>query len=130
MKIIIFIFFGLILYSCKNKSSEDLLFETEKRESLNINEDALNGKWYLNKWTYYHTLDINGDSIYVDNHIDSVFYLKYRLSKDTLITWSQNSKKLNKNRILKVSNDTLVFESFLNSKDEINYSRTEREMEN
>ena len=79
MRKIIFIFFGFLLYSCKNTSSENLLIETEKRERLNINEETLNGKWYLNKWTCYHTLDFNGDSIYVDNNIDSVFYLKYKL---------------------------------------------------
>ena len=56
MRKIIFIFFGLLLYSCKNTSSENSLIEIEKRESLNINEEALNGKWYLNKWTYYPTL--------------------------------------------------------------------------
>ena len=119
-KITYIIFLLIILQSCKKSNNKN----------LQINAENLKGKWYLNKWTYYHTLDFDGDSIYVDNHIDSTFYLNYRLSKDTLITWSQNSTKLNKDRILKISKDTLVLNHFLNNKEEFNYSKTETKIEN
>ncbi|CCG52990.1 Hypothetical lipoprotein precursor [Flavobacterium indicum GPTSA100-9 = DSM 17447] len=129
MRTFAFLAFGILLISCRN-SNGDLKTQNEKKEQKNISAEQLAGKWYLNKWTYYHTLVFNEHSIYVDNHIDSVFFLKFRLSHDTLITWSDNPKKVSKNRILKVSKDTLIFEEFLNIKHKIGYSKTEREFEN
>ncbi len=130
MRKFLLIIFGILLISCENSIPEDMKLEAEKIESEKVSIEKLTGKWYLNKWTYYHTLDIKGDNIDVDNHVDSVFFLNYRLSHDTLITWSENSKKFTKNKILKVSKDTLIFESFLNTKGEVHYSKTEREIVN
>ena len=122
--------FLILLSSCRNSYQENLNTQNEKDDEVNISAEKLAGKWYLNKWTYYHTLVFDKDRIFVDNHIDSVFYLNYKLSKDTLITWTENPKKVCKNRLLKVTNDTLIFKEFLDAKHKIGYSKTERKFEN
>lgn len=97
-----------------------------KRKEINDYKKNIKGKWYLNQWTYYHTLEIENNQIFVDNHIDSVFYLNYKLSNDTLITWTENSNKYNKVKIIELAKDTLIIENFLNNKNILNYSKIEQ----
>lgn len=75
-------------------------------------------------------MDFEKKSIFVDNHIDSVFVLNFRLSNDTIISWCNDPNKLWKNKILKISKDTLIFEEFLNNKHEDIYTRIKRDFEN
>jgi hypothetical protein len=108
--------FSVFATSCSFK--KDLQQNVFKKENLL-------GTWSLNKWTMYHTLKIDENTIYVDNHIDSVFYLKYRIEKNLLITWSsQDSTKISKAEIIKNSNDSLIMKSFLNTP-LLRYSRKE-----
>jgi len=82
------------------------------------------GKWYSNRWEMYHTLSFEPDkNIVIDNHIDTISRYKYILSKDTL--WLLiNEKDPIPNKIKIHNNEELVFESFLDEKKELRYSRT------
>ena len=99
-----------------------------KKQKITI--DDIKGKWYLNKWTMYHTLSFADTTVFVDNHIDSVFYCKYSLHNDTLVLQDNDLKIKYKNRIIAITKDTLVIRSFGNSADTLGYSRTKREWKN
>jgi hypothetical protein len=90
----------------------------------------IKGKWYLNKWTMYHTLSFADKTVFVDNHIDSVFYSKYTLHNDTLVLQDNDLKIKYKNKIIAITADTLIIKSFGNSADTLRYSRTKREWKN
>lgn len=99
----------------------------DKVSTQQITIDDIKGEWYLNKWTMYHTLFFSDTTVFVDNHIDSVFYSNYSLHNDTLIL-KNNDLKLNyKNRIIAITKDTLIIKSFGNGADTLGYSRTKRE---
>lgn len=99
-------------------------------ERRSINSDAIKGKWYLNEWTMYHTLVFSDNTVFVDNHIDSVFTLNYSVSNDTLILGDYNSTIKYKNKIITITNDTLVIKSFGGDADTLGYSRIKREWKN
>jgi len=90
----------------------------------------ITGKWYLNKWTMYHTLSFAETTVFVDNNIDSVFTLPYALSDDTLILQDNKSKVTYKEKIITLTQDTLVIKCFGNKQDTLGYSRTKKEWTN
>lgn len=96
----------------------------------NILADNIKGDWYLNEWTMYHTLSFAQKTVFVDNHIDSVFTLPYSLSNDTLILHNNKSKPIYKEKIITLTNDTMVIKSFENNHDILGYSRTKRAFTN
>lgn len=113
IKSTILISFFLIL-SCSSK--KDVV-------QNNFEKKDLIGIWSLNKWTMYHTLEINDSIIYVDNHIDSVFYLKYKIEKNALIIWDEtDSTGVNKAEIINLTKDSLIMKNFLKTSF-IRYSR-------
>ena len=95
-----------------------------------ITIDDIKGEWYLNKWTMYHTLSFADTTVFVDNHIDSVFYSNYSLHNDTLVLQDNDLKIKYKNKIIAITKDTLIIRSFGNSADTLGYSRTKREWKN
>ncbi len=95
-----------------------------------ITIDDIKGKWYLNKWTMYHTLSFEDTTVFVDNHIDSVFYSNYTLRNDTLVLQDNDLKITYKNKIIATTKDTLIIRSFGNGADTLGYSRTKREWKN
>lgn len=102
----------------------------DNKTTHQITIDDIKGKWYLNKWTMYHTLYFSDTNVFMDNHIDSVFYNIYSLHIDTLILQDNNLKIKYKNRIIAISKDTLIIRSFGNGADTLCYSRTKREWKN
>ena len=95
-----------------------------------ITIDDIKGEWYLNKWTMYHTLSFADTTVFVDNHIDSVFYSNYSLHNDTLVLQDNELKIRYKNKIIAITKDTLIIRSFGNGADTLGYSRTKREWKN
>lgn len=95
-----------------------------------ISIDDIKGKWYLNKWTMYHTLAFNEKTVFVDNNIDSVFTINYSLANDTLVLRDNDSSIKYKSKIIAVTKDTLLIKSFGNKADTLGYSRTKREWRN
>jgi hypothetical protein len=82
------------------------------------------GNWYLNKWTLYHTLSFDGvNTLVIDNHIDTIFRYKYTLHADTLWVTTDNKHSI-PNKIKLHNDQELVFESFLDEKKELRYTRT------
>ena len=88
----------------------------------------LEGNWYLNKWTTYHTLIFSDKTVFVDNNVDTVFTLNYSLSNDTLITWTSPERKI-KNKIISITKDNLTLDGIQDIKETRNYSRTKTEYE-
>jgi hypothetical protein len=99
-------------------------------ETRPISSDDIKGEWYLNKWTMYHSLEFRDKTLFVDNHIDSVFYSNYSLQNDTLILRDNDSTIKYKNKIIAITKDTLVIKSFGSGTDTLGYSRTRREWKN
>jgi hypothetical protein len=64
----------------------------------------------FNSWTTYRTLIFNDQTIFVDNHVDTVFTLNYSLSQDTLVTWTGQSTQKFKNKIISLTQDNLVLD--------------------
>jgi hypothetical protein len=95
-----------------------------------ITSAYIKGKWYLNKWTMYHTLVFSDKTVFVDNHVDSVFTVNYTVSNDTLILRDNDSTIQYKNKIVAITKDTLVIKSFGSGADTLGYSRTKREWQN
>jgi hypothetical protein len=102
----------------------------DNKKSRQITTAVIKGEWYLNKWTMYHTLSFAEKTVFVDNHIDSVFTLPYSLSNDTLILHDNKSKVTYKEQIITLTQDTLVIKSFGNRQDILGYSRIKREWAN
>jgi len=95
-----------------------------------ITTDDIKGNWYLNKWTMYHTLKFSDTTLFVDNHIDSVFYSNYSIHNDTLILRDNNLTVTYKEKIIALTQDTLIIKSFGNKQEFLGYSRTKREWKN
>jgi hypothetical protein len=87
----------------------------------------IKGKWFINKWTMYHTLSFGDTTVFVDNHIDSVFTLLYSLSYDTLSFFDNKSNMTYHEKIITLTTDTLIIKSLRNKKDILGYSRIKRE---
>jgi hypothetical protein len=118
MKLLSIYILGIILaFSCR-------------KESHSINLDELKGRWYLNQWTTYHTLIFSDTAIFVDNNIDTVFTLGYSLSRDTLITWSEQINEQFKNKIIFLTRDSLVLDGIADNRGTRNYSRVKRAYSN
>ncbi len=99
----------------------------DNKENRQVTESDIIGKWYLNKWTMYHTLSFAKTTVFVDNNIDSVFTLHYSLSHDTLTLHDNKSKLIYKEKIITLTQDTLVIKSIGNRQDILGYSRIKRE---
>ena len=79
--------------------------------------------WYLNEWKMYHTLYFEKENIVlIDNHPDTAFHYKYRLDKNTLWLLINKADSI-PNKIKLHNNRELVFESFLDSKKGLRYTR-------
>jgi hypothetical protein len=102
----------------------------DNRKTPQITNNYIKGEWYLNKWTTYHTLKFSDTTLFVDNHIDSVFNSNYSLHKDTLILQDNNSNVTYKQKIIALTEDTLIIKSFGNKQNILGYSRTKREWTN
>lgn len=102
----------------------------DNRTARQITIDDIKGKWYPNKWTMYHTLDFSDKTVFVDNHIDSVFTLNYSLFSDTLILHDNKSNVTYNEKIITLTQDTLIIKSFAKQRDITGYSRTKREWTN
>ena len=119
------------LISCKDEakgtkinSIKDLQSQTE------FFSENIKGLWYLNQWTLYHTLDFSKETVYVDNHIDSVFTLNYSFFNDTLYTWSPMTRKKFAYKIIKLTKDTFVLKGFYQCADTLCYSRIKKAWKN
>ncbi len=99
-------------------------------KSRQMNPDNIRGTWYLNKWTMYHTLVFNDKTVFIDNHIDSVFTINYSLANDTLILRDNDSTITYKNELIALTKDTLIIKSFGGNSDTLRYSRTKRPWKN
>ena len=102
----------------------------DNKRTRQITTDHIKGEWYLNKWTMYHTLSFANTTVFVDNHIDSVFTLNYSLLNDTLILKDNNSRVTYREKIINLTQDTLVLKSFGNNQNILGYSRTKRKWTN
>ena len=100
------------------------------KPSKQIQVGDLEGNWYLNKWTTYHTLIISDSTIFVDNNIDTVFTLNYSVSDDTLKTWPTETNRIFKNKILKLTNENLIVDGIADIKELRTYSRKRTEFKN
>lgn len=93
---------------------------------ITYNEKALrldSGTWHLNKWEMYHTLYFeNGNTVSIDNHIDTLLRYSYKLKDDTLWLFVTEKNSV-PNKIKLHSSQELVFESLLDKKKELRYSR-------
>jgi hypothetical protein len=80
-------------------------------------------KWYSNQWKMYNTLSFeSGNTIVIGNHTDSIFRYKYILDRDTL--WFITDEKHRIPNPIKLHNkEELIFESFMDTKKELRYSR-------
>lgn len=105
--------FSLLVYSCSSKKDSD--------KNIFKKEDLL-GTWSLHEWVMYHTLKIDNSQIYVDNNIDSVFYLRYKIKNGYLIIWDEDSTHINKAKIIRCTQDSLILRNFLKG-DILRYSR-------
>ncbi|WP_316786533.1 hypothetical protein [Pedobacter frigiditerrae] len=109
---------------------QNQLDSIDRRTTRQITTEDIKGEWYLNKWTMYHTLSFADTTVFVDNHIDSVFTLLYSLSKDTLILHDNKSNITYKEKIITLTPDTLIIKSFGEHRNITGYSRTKREWTN
>jgi hypothetical protein len=89
-----------------------------------ISNDDIKGIWYLNKWTSYRILVFDANTVFVDNHVDTVFTLRYDISHDTLFTWTGYATEKYKNRIISISKDSLVLDGMHASAGIHRYSRS------
>lgn len=121
----LFIILFIFCTSCiKTKPSEDSgNMNTELGDK--IFQDKLLGKWYLNEWDLYHTLDFSDNEIVIHNHIDTTFQYQYELKGDSLIfSDSFNHKKYYVNQIFYINDEELVFINFMEKEGKQKYSRT------
>jgi hypothetical protein len=86
------------------------------------------GKWYLNQWTSYHTLDFDGKRVFVDNSTDTVFRMNYMISNDTLVTWSESGGEVYRTRITDLTKETLSLNGFLRDPKERVYTRKQQDV--
>lgn len=99
----------------------------ELKDNMELRNEKIqrldSGRWYLNKWMMYHTLSFEPDNnIVVNNSADTIYHYKYMLKGNTL--WLvTNEKDSIPNKIKLHNNNELLFESFLNEKKELRYSR-------
>lgn len=115
MKYLIIIVFLTSCYSSKN-------FYVNKAK------DSIIGKWCLtNNQINYPSIIFNEDSTCILNSLsDTVYRFKYYLkNKDLYITMNKNNVVIN--RILKFTNDSLIFENLLEKSNSQTYYRCDLE---
>lgn len=82
------------------------------------------GTWYSREKGLYHTLYVQDSShIGLDTHMDTVLFFAYKIVGDSLALYHKHGKLINYNRILKLTDDTLVFESLLDRGEPLGYSK-------
>jgi len=114
MKNFIFILF-IIIYSCGSTKIE------------NFNSDKIIGKWCAssNEGNYPSlTFKENGYAVF-DSKIDTIYFFAYTLKENYLTILPLNEPD-NRNRVLKLTNDTLILESLLENKYVQVFSRCKR----
>jgi len=71
-------------------------------------KNSIAGEWFLNKWTFYTRLSFYGDSTAaIDNHIDTIYWVRYAVEGDTLVLTS-NDTVISTSKIMYLSADSLV----------------------
>ena len=105
---IIFSCFILVASSCK------------VGHPVQINSKDIKGQWFLNKWTVFNVLIFDDKTVFIDNHVDTVFTLNYSISSDSLITWSGEGGQKFKHKIISFNKDSMVLDGI----DEVNEQRT------
>lgn len=95
----------------------------EPKGQKKFSKQDILGTWYLNEWTLYHTLRFTDTTVFVDNHIDTIFTLKYSVDKDTLRTTPFYDNRQFANSIIKLTKDTLVLDGLINAKERRTYVR-------
>jgi len=93
---------------------------------FSFNSKNIIGKWHLNQWTSYHTLIFNDSTVFVDNHVDTVFFMEYTISNDNLILWTSDDKQRFTSKIIKLTNDSLVLDRFLLDNHTRTYTRNKK----
>ena len=100
---------GFLILGCDSKANTNF-------------KDKIKGEWYLNKWTVYNKLIFYDSTVFVDNHVDTVFTLNYRVSNDTLTTWNNYNEY--KNRIISLDDSTLILDGIHDLKEKLIYTKT------
>jgi hypothetical protein len=101
------------------------LFSCQTRQQK-INPADIKGKWHLDQWTTFLRLEIGDSSIFVDNSVDTIFTVKYSISDDTLITYTPITNRQFKNKIILLTEDTLVLDGIMDVKETRHYSKLPR----
>jgi hypothetical protein len=112
-----FIIIGLIFCSCG---------VTSKMENRN---DTIVGRWCSELTTadYPHLTFRQDGYVFFDCKIDTVFGLKYTIDNDYLVTSEiANQLAIKKNHIIKLTLDSLIFETLLDLKTTQAYYRCDR----
>ena len=101
--------FGILLFSC--------ISPKKGLKEYNLTGNKILGKWCALKRTadFRHLIFRQDGYVTFDCKIDTVFGLKYSIKGNYLST-SQTNKTIIKNKILKLTNDSLVFETLLDHK--------------
>ena len=73
-------------------------------------EQVVEGTWYLNQWTEFHTLTFDGYDLIADNNIDTIYRFQYQIAPDTLVLKDGWENIRHKNRIIKLTKDTLILD--------------------
>jgi hypothetical protein len=102
--------FALLLLSCGCTSAQvDLRY--------------LKARWHTNQGHLFNSLAIGDSTIFVDNRADTIFTMRYKVSRDSLITWHPHTSQQFKNKILLLTKDSLVLDGIADVKERRNYSR-------
>ena len=87
-------------------------------------EQAVEGTWYLNQWAEFHTLTFDGYGLIAENNIDTVYRFQYQIAPDTLILRDGSENIRHKNRIIKLTKDTLILDGIGQLIERRTYTRT------
>jgi hypothetical protein len=93
-----------------------------KRQKYYSGTDIL-GTWYLNEWTSYHTLRFTDSTVFIDNHIDTIFLLNYSVDMDTLRMSPLYDNRQFANYIIKLTKDTVLLKGLIDTKEKRTYVR-------
>lgn len=111
--------FGILLCSCS----------ISKKSSTNnsISDNEILGRWCskLNTADYPHLTFRQDGYVIFDCKIDTVFGLKYTVNRNYLLITPTN-KPINSNKILKLTQDSLILETLLELKTEQVYYRCDK----
>ena len=124
--------FVLILFSCVPTINFGQCTKEGKTVSRHeyiteANRQSIKGTWSHEKWTSYQILQFSDSTVYLYNNIDTIMPSKYSVSGDTLTIWAGQPAKPYRNKILSLTNDTLVLQGIIDVKDIIGYSRKKKQ---